>query len=142
MSIVVYFELERGKERVRKALPSMNTIRWATDFASCVTLAGESNCTGVILGVYFSNGTVFEFISALKNKHPALPVVCCCSYLATSTKWDTPIESACRVLGASGYISYDRFFSQYFVQEISTLLPEIAQQIEVVSAKDATKQYD
>ncbi len=68
MSVVVYFEVERGRERVRKTLASRTEIRLAEDFDSCMALASEPSCTGVILGVYFSTGTVFEFVSAIKNK--------------------------------------------------------------------------
>ncbi|CAN5512810.1 hypothetical protein BH10CYA1_BH10CYA1_53150 [soil metagenome] len=142
MSIVVYFELEKGKERVLKALPSQIVIHWASDLQSCMTLASEPSCTGVILGVYFSKGTVFEFVSAIKNKHSSLPVVCCCSYLARSSKWDTPIEIACKVLGASGYISYEKFYGVNFVAELAAHFAEIAQQSEVVIANDTARQYD
>lgn len=132
MSIVVFFELERGKERVRNALSSGVPICWASNFDECLALASETGCSGVVLGVYFSKGTVFEFVNKIKEKLPSIPVVCCCSYLATSVKWDTPIETACLALGASGYISYERFFSDMFVKQLGLHLPEIAQPGEVV----------
>lgn len=142
MSIVVFFELERGKERIRNALSSGVAIRWASNFNECLTLASETGCSGVVLGVYFSNGTVFEFVNKIKEKLPSIPVVCCCSYLATSAKWDTPIETACLALGASGYISYDKFFGDMFVKQLGLYLPEIVQPSEMVISNGTTKQYD